>query len=277
MRRVFKAFDSFVFNALDIMGRASRAEYWGVMPILWLVMLGLIWWDIRSVQLTLAAGEMPSFNPLTYGSFLMILLSAIPRLTLAMRRLQDSGRKAKWAFLPYTALLFGVTGLFGFAMSGALAYDTGYGTMPLMYNFGSAQGIAMAIHDILSNIENIRYVGQPPSEIASGLGTTATSGGAGMAVPMLILFGLLTIFPPIALFFYVLIMLSPSDEDENAYGAPTSFDHGPKETAGGEHNAFASYAILTKQNRKPTADEIAARKEAVHSLYEQRVLGRQQQ
>ena len=31
---------------------------------------------------------------------------------------------------------------------------------------------------------------------------------------------------------------------------------------------------LTKQDRKPTQEEVAARKEAVHSLYEQRVLGR---
>ena len=49
-----------------------------------------------------------------------------------------------------------------------------------------------------------------------------------------------------------------------------------KSTAKGEHNAFASYAILTRQGAKPTDTEIAARKQEVHSLYEQRVLGRQQ-
>lgn len=279
MRSFFRAFDSFIFKAFDILGRSSRAEYWCVMPILWAVMVGLIWFDARSVAFTLDSGEMPSLNPLTYGSFLFILITAIPRLTLSVRRLQDSGRKAKWATIPYSAAFLALMGFFGLVTSGAFVIEGDFSgaAMPMMYAFssGSVDGTVLAIYEILSNIEHIRFVGQIPSgdQLATAMGDE-TMGGPATALPMLLMLGMMFLYPPLAMLLYTLFMTLPSEEDENAYGLPSNVNHGPKRAAKGEHNAFASYAILTRQDQKPTDEEIAARKATVHSLYESRVLGR---
>ena len=128
---------------------------------------------------------------------------------------------------------------------------------------------------ILSNIENIRFVGHLPSgaDMAAAVGNE-TLGGPAATLPMLLMMAMMFLYPPLSMLLYTLFMTMPSDEEENAYGLPSNLSHGPKQAAKGEHNAFASYAILTQQGKKLTDEQIAARKETVHSLYEQRVLGR---
>lgn len=280
MRSFFSAFDSFFFKAFDFLGRSSRSEYWSVMIVLWVAMAGLIWWDARGFLATLDAGDSPSLNPFAYGSVIFILVTAIPRFTLAIRRLQDSGRKAKWATLPYTAFLLGVGAVVGVATSGALVVETGFAAEPiplmLFFDFSSTDGIARTIHAVLGNLDKIHFVGQIPSgsDLAASVGNDAM-GGPAATLPMILMALVMLLFPPLAMLIYTLFMSMPSEEGENAYGLPSNFDHGPKATAKGEHNAFASYAILTRQDRPPTEAELAARKETVHSLYEQRVLGRQ--
>ena len=137
MRSFFRAYDSFLFKSFDMLGRSSRAEYWCVMPVLWAIMGILFWIDGRSMAFTLEAGELPSLNPLAYGSVLFILVTAIPRLTLSMRRLQDSGRKAKWVTIPYSAAVFALAGLFGLATSGAFVIEGDFSSagMPMIYAF----------------------------------------------------------------------------------------------------------------------------------------------
>lgn len=279
MRSLFRAFDNFFFKAFDIMGRSSRAEYWCVMPILWAIMGGLFWIDLRGIDRAFSAGEIPSLNPLAYGSVLFILVTAIPRLTLSIRRLQDSGRRARWVTMPYSAAFLALMGFFGLATSGAFVVEgdfTDAGVpIAMALSFGSAEGAAVAVYEILSNIENIRFVGQLPAsgEIASAISNEAM-GGPAATLPMLFMLAIMFLYPPLAMMLYTLFMSLPSDEDENAYGLPTNLGHGPKRSSKGEHNAFASYAILTRQGHKMTQEEIVARREAVHSLYESRVLGR---
>ncbi|NDR57257.1 DUF805 domain-containing protein [Aliiruegeria sabulilitoris] len=282
MRRFFAAFDSFVFKSFDILGRSSRSEYWCVMPVLWAVMLGLSWWDLRGIWNTLDGGEMPSVNPLAYGSVLFILLTAIPRITLAMRRLQDSGRKGKWAGLPYSAGFLALMGILGLATSGAFVPETDFSDFEipaaLLVNPTSTEALVLTVFEFVKNIDSIHFVGAvaPTGEVTSAIGGSATA-DASMLLPALFVMGMMFVYPPIALLIYLLFMTFASDNDENAYGLPTNFTHGPKSNAKGEHNAFASYAILTRTDQKPSAAEVAARKQEVHSLYEQRVLRRRQQ
>ncbi|SDK41988.1 DUF805 domain-containing protein [Aliiruegeria lutimaris] len=281
MRRFFAAFDSFVFKSFDILGRSSRSEYWCVMPVLWAVMIGLALWDFRSIWNTLDGGEMPSVNPLVYGSVLFILLTAIPRITLAMRRLQDSGRKGKWATLPYSAGFLALMGIFGLATSGAFVVDTDFSDFQipaaLLVNPTSTEAIVLTVFEFIQNIDSIHFVGSVPSagDMSATIGRN-TGADTSMVLPALIIMGMMFVYPPIALLIYLLLMTIASERDENAYGLPSHFDHGPRSNAKGEHNAFASYALLTRTEQKPTEAEIAARKQQVHSLYEQRVLGRQQ-
>ncbi len=292
MRKFFAAFDSFIFNFVNILGRSSRADYWCVMPVLWIAMIGLFWWDLRGFVFSLDAGEMPSLNPLAYGSVLFILVTATPRLTLAMRRLQDSGRKGKWAFLPFSAGFFALMGLFGVATSGITAAFMGMGNgagglgvdasfsqdMSFYHLAGrsAAEAVVLGLYEVLSNIEHLRLTGALPSfgEMAANF-TANTANDPAMALPMILMICFFFFYPPVAVMAYILFMTMPSDEGENAYGLPSTTGRTPVRAAKGEHNAFASYAILTRQDQAPTETEIAARKETVHSLYEQRVLGRQ--
>lgn len=284
VRSFLSAFDSFVFKSFDMLGRSTRMEYWCVMPVVWTTMIGLLWWDGRGFWSRLEAGEMPSLNPLAYGSVLFVLISAIPRLTLAMRRLQDSGRKGKWAFLPYSAGFLALMAVFGLATSGAFSMtsdDGGIGaqiSLAMMFASGSAEGFVLGLYHLINNIDSIQFVGQMPnaSQFVEGMADNGM-GGPAMAIPMLLILGIMFLYPPLAIFIYLLFMTLASQEGENAYGQPSTFGRGPKVAPKGEHNAFASYAVLTKQGRKPTESEIAARKETVHSLYEQRVLGRQRE
>ena len=172
-------------------------------------------------------------------------------------------------------------GLFGLATSGAFVVDVDFDEFrvptALVTEPNSAEAMILTVFEFLRNIDSIRFVGSVPSagDMASALGDSSNEGGA-IAIAGLLIMGMMFVYPPIAVLLYLLFMTFASERDENAYGLPSSFDHGPKPKNKGEHNAFASYAILTRTDHKPTEEEIAARKEQVHSLYEQRVLGRQQ-
>ncbi len=84
------AFESFIFRAFNITGRATRAEYWWVFLAQFLIYCVSISMDIWSVYVH-------GFDEIGFSGMMtpwLLLLFAVPTLTLTMRRFHDSGRSS---------------------------------------------------------------------------------------------------------------------------------------------------------------------------------------
>lgn len=106
--RILSAFESFAFKFLDFDGRATRLEYWCVIPLVWLFICLLLPGDATEVWRHLLRREVPPLSPFHYGSLGLFLFTFVPRLSLTVRRLHDAGRSGKWAKLPFTAVSLGL-------------------------------------------------------------------------------------------------------------------------------------------------------------------------
>lgn len=94
-------------RTLDFSGRSTRMEYW-MFTLAWLIVLIVI----------IAVDNNTSKTGALTGIF--ILLTALPILSLTIRRLHDAGRSGWWSILCYVWIIFAVLGLeklipFGFA------------------------------------------------------------------------------------------------------------------------------------------------------------------
>ncbi|WGW04014.1 DUF805 domain-containing protein [Tropicibacter oceani] len=101
------ACEAFIFNAFNVSGRATRAEYWWVFLAQFLIYVVSITMDIWSLYVH-------GFAAIGFAGMLtpwLLLLFAVPTLTLTMRRLHDTGRssfKIAVVLLPVIGLpLFG--------------------------------------------------------------------------------------------------------------------------------------------------------------------------
>jgi len=109
-------FLKFITRVFDFKGRSSRPEYWSVMPVLWVVMLIALWGDILKIEQVLLQRQIPSLNPFHYTSILIFFVTLVPRLSLNIRRLHDSGRSCIFVIVPVfvmfsvLALVSGMTG-----------------------------------------------------------------------------------------------------------------------------------------------------------------------
>ncbi|SHI95084.1 Uncharacterized membrane protein YhaH, DUF805 family [Shimia gijangensis] len=98
------AVESAVFKSLNFTGRATRAEFWWWSLFQFLIMTGCIFADV--IKITNA--ETVALNPLGYSSFVFGLLTMIPNLSVAIRRLHDTGRSGFWYFIVFVPFVGGL-------------------------------------------------------------------------------------------------------------------------------------------------------------------------
>lgn len=98
------AVESVVFKAFNFSGRATRAEFWWWSLLQFLVLTGCIVADVAKIS----GAEAPSLNPLDYSSFIFAMLTLIPNISVAVRRLHDSGRSGFWYFIIWMPFVGGL-------------------------------------------------------------------------------------------------------------------------------------------------------------------------
>lgn len=96
-----QAVEAFIFRAFNFTGRASRSEFWWAFLFQMLLYVGAVVVDVISVL----SGPTVSTNPLAYMSTLVWLLLVIPQLSLAVRRLHDTGRSGLFYFVALIPLI----------------------------------------------------------------------------------------------------------------------------------------------------------------------------
>jgi uncharacterized membrane protein YhaH (DUF805 family) len=87
----------------DFKGRASRAEYWWFMLLVFLVYLGLVF-----VSAALANSSEAAAGLVALIMIVALLGLVVPSLAVAVRRLHDTGRSGWWyliALIPYVGSL----------------------------------------------------------------------------------------------------------------------------------------------------------------------------
>lgn len=98
-------FRNFILHAFNIRGRATAAEYWYIVPVVWGIILLALWRDLEMLQTYFLAEKRPPTSPFAYYSVVIFLLTLVPRFTLNIRRLHDIGRRCIWTFIPAMALI----------------------------------------------------------------------------------------------------------------------------------------------------------------------------
>lgn len=113
-------------NCFNFAGRARRAEYW------WFVLYNFIFIVAASsimFLLTYAFGS--SFIALTFSLifFLIYLLHVVILISLAIRRLHDTGRSGWWLLIQFIPLLGGIV-LLVFLTNDSLPIENQWGASP---------------------------------------------------------------------------------------------------------------------------------------------------
>jgi uncharacterized membrane protein YhaH (DUF805 family) len=292
MKEVGAAFENFAFKAFDFNGRATRLEYWLIMPLLWGFIIFLFVGDVKEFWDFLLQRRVPPMNPLYWDSIVVFFLTLIPRMSLTVRRLHDSGKSGKWVKLPFTTVVTSfwlVLGL-GIALLTLNGPGQEIGIMVLLMGvFGSsllgsadisvwsalfsaaaaANAIGWdAIWEIMSNL----MPAQADIDINRGVSNAAQSDPA-----MLMIGALIVSLPFITGFLHLFFMISPTLPDH-------ALDrHGPisgaslRRQGDVSDNPFAGYKYLYPKSEEQEAAHKAAAKEEIRSLYQQRVLGQGQQ
>ncbi|MBO9466381.1 DUF805 domain-containing protein [Tropicibacter sp. R15_0] len=89
------AFENYIFRALNITGRATRAEFWWVQGILLILGILAVGFDLY----TIATADVPNYSIFAYMTPVLIIVTIVPTLTLTVRRLHDAGRSGMWYFV----------------------------------------------------------------------------------------------------------------------------------------------------------------------------------
>lgn len=304
---------NFIFKGFNFFGRSTRAEYWWILPALWVLILGFFVFDVMTVWGQLQDRIKPSLNPLRYDSALLFLITLIPRYALTVRRLNDVGRSPKWALLPFKStiltfwLVVGLTSaslvasVSDTASQMARAAETGTLDTPpvvipdqikeagfkfaMMSLFNTKDGwdvafnVAAATKD-LNWSEALAVLPRPDISAAFAKIAALSEVDPGIATGMTLLLGFITFGPFIFMSIFLFMMLSPTKMSaadrkffDGSYSPPGSKSAGKEKS-----NAFGSYAVLAQleeQKRDPNA--MAAHKSRAHAeakaLYRSRVLG----
>lgn len=288
------ALQNFFFRTGNFTGRATRAEFWYAIPTIWLLVFVLFILDFLWVWDNLKLRTPPSLNPLTYSWFIIYALTFPSRFTLTVRRLHDSGRSGKWAFLPMgifystVMLAFGivmtystqsqdaqallVVGAVGLSMWGSIA-NTLDPVWEILYiiaaNYEGTEVLGAIFYAIMDGISYMSQV-EVSENVKNGVSEAAGSD------PTLLILVFAYIFAPfISALLYLFFMLAPS-EDDNIYGGNTPQQNPFRQEDG--RNPLEAYSALIEMERAKSPEEVAAkeaaRKDEVRKLYEQRVLGR---
>ena len=282
MGAISTAIENFIFRSFNPFATAKRSEYWIAMPLVWGLILVLIWLDLRMVWETLLARDVPPLSPLSYGSFVAILVTLPGRFCLTVRRLNDSGRSPRWVLLPIQAGALAL--LAGFGMLTALMTTTmGAGLtigLLLTIRFGAeadlwpvlwafAEALEAGLLTEVTRAVELPSWSEMLTNLVANLSVLSPQVGAASAAML----ALLTLGPPLLLLLFLVFMLmpsriSPSDIGPGAFGpAPRRRD--PDRTSA----AFAAYAHLERIHGPPEEVDHVARKAEVRALYRQRVLG----
>ncbi|MFV2053838.1 DUF805 domain-containing protein [Aliiroseovarius sp. YM-037] len=277
------ALENFIFKPVNVWSRATRAEYWWIIPPIWIAMLIFLAIDLNSIWASLLAREIPSLNPFNYGSFFLFTLTAIPRYALTVRRLHDSGRRAKWAFLPFTAFFLTISLLLGLGSAMLTTPGSPFGAGAAFAAVLTA-GYWENIWDVLfllaasaegASMPNLPDVQMPETSFFLGRIADVIAENPAQNTPMLVVMSILVFGPFIAMGLFISFMLLPSQDKENAFGQPVQVSNPSRtgDSAKQAHNPFAAYAILDQPEVVDDAATRAARKREVKALYQSRVLG----
>lgn len=291
MSAVSNAFENFIFKSFNIWGRATRLEFWMVMPVIWAAILGFLILDLQDIWSQLQAYQKPSLNPLSYASLQFFVLTWPARIAVTVRRLHDSGRSGKWAIAPYKAAVLAfwfVIGITTAAMtSGAASFSEEgvamFGLGAIMAASGNFWPFMFALAqsvDLWSVFEGIRQVAgeiggnvsvPDPVTLAEGYASDFNTTPAAV-LPMVMVAFLLTFGPIILIGLWLFFLLMPGNPDHNRFGDPSGQSMKPRGSKNRGHNPMAGYGMLSHQ-AKATATDPEQRKAAVSSLYKERVLG----
>ena len=297
MKSVFTAFESFAFKSFDFSGRASLLEYWIVMPTIWALILFLGYGDIVEFWGFLLAREVPPLNPLYWDAVVVFGLTIIPRLTLTVRRLHDSGQSGRWAKLPFISLISGIVlvlGIFSaiattntagnqlggqltiFAIFAAMtfgaaesAWDVIFATAAILNAIGWDAIIAMLSElttptDQMNINRGISNAAQSAQELPIEVGS--------MLVVVIIMIGT----PFVTAFLHLFFMMSPGKPDHALDKTGPIAGASLRRKGEVSDNPFAGYRYLYAKSPEQEAAQKLAAKQEIKSLYQQRVLGQQQ-
>lgn len=84
----------------DFQGRASRSEYWMFVLLYWLVLIGTA--IVGGILQAIGGDLLSAIIYVPVG--LLMIVGMVPSLSVAFRRLHDTGRSAWWllaAFIPF--------------------------------------------------------------------------------------------------------------------------------------------------------------------------------
>jgi uncharacterized membrane protein YhaH (DUF805 family) len=284
--RILSAFESFAFKFLDFDGRATRLEYWCVIPLVWLLIFLMLPGDANEVWRHLLRREVPPLNPFHYGSLGLFLFTFVPRLSLTVRRLHDAGRSGKWAKLPFTAVSLGLVLSAGLLTAIPMSDPSGLGP-GLMIAGSLTASLSGSFREALFNLAAFADALDWDAILATLMGVAAQAdpgavlGETGaiaahdplLGFQYLFQFTLIVLGPIIALLLHLYFMLLPSQRGENAHGT-SALTSRTRRSRGGQENAYAGYAYLTKRTDQEVRQLQAARKAQVRELYQRRVLGK---
>ena len=292
-------FENFAFKAFKFDDRASPLEYWCVMPVIWILIIAMIPGDARAFWNFLLAKEIPPLNPFYYESIMLFVITIIPRLSLTVRRLHDSGKSGKWAKLPFVAVSSGFILVLGLG-SAILISNEGlaepsqtvdqFGAMAVVgvsvaletASFESTWGSIFAVAAILNAIgwDAIwslfaeMQASVPTPDVAGGISNIAKNMQKDpiLTSNMLLVMVVLIATPFVAIMVHFFFMITPPELDENSFGAGKrkhkTLTEGPKSA-----NPFAGYKYLYEKSPEQHAAHKAAAQREIRSLYQQRVLG----
>lgn len=82
----------------------------------------------------------------------------------------------------------------------------------------------------------------------------------------------ITLVPIIGGLWFLVLMLLPSQRDDNNYGPPWNDPSNWTGKSSGKENPLQAYAILARMHREPDKATLAARKEEISSYYRNNVL-----
>ena len=267
------------------------------MPLVWALILFLTWGDLVEMWGMLLQRDVPPINPLYWDGLVVFLITIIPRMSLTVRRLHDSGKSGKWLKLPFitvTSGFFLVLGIFSAMVTsnfagGAVSEEfsimvlltaLAFSTMENAWDaiFGTVAVLnAMGWESIIALLSEWSTPAQP-IDVSRGLNNVSNSlQNAPMEGGSILVVAILMIATPfVTAFLHIFFMISPTKPDHDLDSSAPIAGASLRQKGEISDNPFAGYKYLYDKSPEQEAAHKAAAKQEIKSLYQQRVLGQQQ-